>query len=224
MRAAALTLLALVLAAPAASGQVRDLVGVQFQAHVVSVVDGDTLDAIPAGETRAIRIRLEGVDAPERGEPFSDAARRLVRTLLFDQRARLEGRDVDRYGRLVARVSLAGSDTSVALVAAGLACHYTQYSTDSRLAEAERQAQRLGNGFWAAGVEKPRCTRAAGTTTRGRAPARRAQGPFHGNTDNRVYHAATCRNFNCRNCTRVFRSRAEAEAAGYKPAGDCLTR
>ena len=141
------------------AAQVRELVGARFDARVTSVIDGDTVDLIPAGEKRTIRVRLEGMDAPERGEPFNDAARRLTRVLVFDQRVRVEGRDVDRYGRLVARVIASGKDVSVELIRSGLACHYTRYSSDPLLAKSQAQAQGEGQGFWARSAAKPRCTR-----------------------------------------------------------------
>jgi endonuclease YncB( thermonuclease family) len=207
--------------ASAVSAQVRDLVGVAFDAHVVSIVDGDTVDVVLEGQTRRVRIRLEGIDAPERGEPFSTAAARSARVLLFDQRARVEGRDVDRYGRLVARISARGTDASVELITAGLACHYTQYSSDARLASAEAEARRAGRGLWAAGAARPDCATASGPSA-----APRASGPpettFHGNVVSHVYHAPSCRNYNCRNCTRTFQSETEAHASGFRPAGDCL--
>lgn len=37
-----------------------------------------------------------------------------------------------------------------------------------------------------------------------------------------VFHAPTCKNYNCRNCSVAFATGADAEAAGFKPAGDCL--
>ncbi len=207
------------------AAQIRDLVGVGFEAHVVGVVDGDTVDAIPTGEKRAIRIRLEGVDAPERGESFSDSARTFARVLLFDQRVKVEGRDVDRYGRLVARVVAAGKDASVELVKAGLACHYTNYSSDPFLARAQTDARLNGRGFWAARVVKPRCVGAGvATATPPESVARPAEGAFHANTSSHVYHAPSCRNYNCRSCTRVFRSEKDARAAGFRPAADCLRR
>jgi endonuclease YncB( thermonuclease family) len=52
--------------------------------------------------------------------------------------ATVEGRDVDRYGRLVARVSVRGDDAGTALLLAGLACHFTAYSSDVALANATR--------------------------------------------------------------------------------------
>lgn len=203
--------------------QVRELVGATFEGRVVSVIDGDTVDVVPAGERRAIRVRLDGVDAPERGEPFGDAATRSARVLLFDQVARVEGRDVDAYGRLVARVLVRGRDASVELVRAGLACHYTRSASDAVLARAEAEARQAGRGFWMPGASRPRCAAATATPLR-QSGRDTSAAVFHGNTSSRVYHAPWCRNYNCRNCTRVFRSEAEARAAGFRPAGDCLRR
>lgn len=204
------------------SGQVRQPGAGAFEARVVAVIDGDTIDVLRAGSTRATRIRIEGIDAPERGEPFSDAARRFTRTLLFDKRATVHGRERDRYGRLVARVSVDGNDAGVEIVKAGLACHYVQYSSDTGLAAAEGQARTRGRGFWAVNASRPQCARSPRT-----APVTRTgstEAVFHGNTSSRVYHAPSCRNYNCQQCTRVFTSEADAQGAGFRPAGDCLRR
>lgn len=205
------------------------------------VADGDTIEARLPGEPRPIRIRLEGIDAPEQGEPFAAEALRQLRTLLFDRAVHIVGRDVDRYHRLVARVVTEEGDASAALVRAGLACH--AYAYDEALALEERRAREAGAGFWGAAV-KPRCvTRTAfsaraGRDTAGgalppapreprgsplvRDPAPSAAVVFRGNVRSRVYHAPGCSNYTCRNCTRVFRSHEEAKAAGFRPAGDCL--
>lgn len=221
----------------AAATHRQDLVGKPFDAVVVRVADGDTLDATPVGEARPVRIRLEGVDAPELGEVFSRDAQNFLRTLVFDRRVRVEGRELDRYGRLVARVFGPGGDVSLELLRAGLACH--AYAPDARLAREESDARRRGVGFWAAET-KPRCVErtslgtprsgaATARTSRNRAAARSAPrdaaavaAGFRGNTRSGLYHASTCPNANCRNCTRLFTTEAEARAAGFKPAGDCL--
>jgi micrococcal nuclease len=203
----------------------RDLVGIRFNARVISVSDGDTVDAIPEGEARAVRVRLDGVDAPERGEPFSQQARSFIRVLLFEQTAQAAGRDVDRYGRLVARLNVAGKDTSLEVVRAGLACHYTDYSADPLLARAEIEARNAGRGFWAKGAQRPACATREGVALGARASRQRdrpASTGFNANTASGVYHASWCRNFRCRNCTRSFAAEAEAKAAGFHPAGDCL--
>jgi hypothetical protein len=98
------------------------------------------------------------------------------------------------------------------MLSAGLACHFTRYSNDASLATAEAAAQRSGAGFWAPGATKPACTRQQRTVA----------GPFRGNSQSRVYHAPTCPNYTCRNCTQVFQTESAAREAGFRPAGDCL--
>jgi endonuclease YncB( thermonuclease family) len=218
------------------------LVGRSFDGRVVLVADGDTLELVPAGESHPVRVRLEGVDAPEVNEAFGRDATMYTRRLLDQRRVRVEGRDVDSYGRLVARVSVAGRDASRALLEAGLACHFTRFANDPVLAAAERQARSSKQGFWLPTAEKPQCTGLApraGPVVRG--PAGRAAPPsgsgatvssekvssekaFRGNVNSRLFHAASCPNANCRNCTRFFSTEAEARAAGFTPAGDCLRR
>jgi endonuclease YncB( thermonuclease family) len=211
---------------------VERLVGTHFEARVIRVADGDTIELIPVGQTRAIRIRFLGVDAPEVGEVFSREATALVRTLLLNQRVDVNGQDVDRYGRLVARVSIGSRDASLELVKAGLACY--RFAADSGLAVAEAQARASGAGFWASTAAKPQCVALAanhraggaasqvpGAAATRQAPRREAGAAFHGNVSTHLYHTAACPNFNCRNCTRVFSTEAEAQAAGFKPAGDC---
>jgi endonuclease YncB( thermonuclease family) len=231
---AAPLLLALLLVG--AQAEVGRLVGTHFEARVVRIADGDTIELIPVGQTRAIRIRFEGVDAPETGEVFSREAQALIRSLLLNQHVGVDGHDVDRYGRLVARVSAGGKDASLELIKAGLACH--RFAPDSGLAAAEAQARASGSGFWAATATKPQCvalsaqgrrmsvpprSSAPGTANPGRAAAapRPTTGTLHGNVSSHVYHTAACANFTCRNCTRVFTSETEAQAAGFSPAGDC---
>jgi endonuclease YncB( thermonuclease family) len=225
----------------------QDRVGRPFDARVVVVADGDTLELIPSGESQPIRIRLEGIDAPELSEAFGREATAYTRRLLNQQRVRVEGRDVDSYGRLVARVTVGGRDASRALLEAGLACHFTRFANDSVLATAERQARAARQGFWSPAAAKPQCTglaTPAGTGTRssasrdagtGSAPpadtkptardnVRPKTTAFRGNVNSRLYHAPSCPNATCRNCTRLFSTEAEARAAGFTPAGDCLRR
>ena len=200
----------------------RDLVGKTFPATVVGVVDGDTIDVLRPGTRQNVRIRLDGIDCPESGEPFSRQALNLTRVLAFDQAVIVEGKDVDRYGRLVARIKLGSKDVSVELVSAGLACHYRKYSSDPVLARAEADATSSGRGFWAAGARQPACVaREAGNAAKHQI-ASATDGPFVGNVQSHIYHAPSCRNANCKNCTRPFINRAEAEAAGFRPAGDCV--
>ena len=65
------------------------------------------------------------------------------------------------YDRLVARIVLEGKDSSIELIQAGLACHFTRFVNDPLLAQAQLSARAAGRGFWAAGAAKPACVKFA---------------------------------------------------------------
>lgn len=208
--------------------QAHALVGRTIDALVVRIADGDTLEVVPTGQRARVRVRLEGVDAPELGEVFSREAQAFLRRLLFDQHVRVVGRDLDRYDRLVARIEVGGRDASRALLEAGLACQ--RFAVDAVLAAAEAQARSAGRGFWAAAATKPQCVARAASAPLPPAPAVEPSPPrspttrtdvVRGNVSSKLYHRSSCPNFRCRNCTRVFASEAEARRAGFQPAGDC---
>ena len=101
-------LLALAVCAPACTTSLdaqgpANLLNRQVSARVVAVLDGDTVDVVIPPNRRE-RVRLHGADTPEMQEPFNNAARNRTRVLLFERDVTLHGRDVDTYGRLVARV------------------------------------------------------------------------------------------------------------------------
>ena len=146
---------AVIAAAAPASAQPRHLVGKTFDAIVVRVADGDSIEILPQADRPRLRVRLEGVDAPELGEVFSRDAQRFLRRLVLDRRVTVSGRDVDRYGRLVARVTVAGQDASLELLKVGLACQ--RFATDPVLAAAESRARTAGVGFWAPTASRPQC-------------------------------------------------------------------
>ena len=161
--------IATLFASAASSAQSRPellrLLGQTLSGTIVSVADGDTVRArLVSGPT--IRVRLEGIDAPERGEPFSTQSRNATRVMLFNKKVQLKATDVDRYDRLVARIALDGKDSSIELVKAGLACHFTRFVNDPLLAQAQLSARTAGRGFWAAGAAKPGCVKF--TDARGR--------------------------------------------------------
>ena len=133
-----------------------DLVNRRFVAEVTHVADGDTVEILipPA---RKVRVRLHGVDTPEFNEPFNARARTFTRVLMFGRSVTLVGKDVDRYGRLVARVTVDDMDASESIIAAGLGCTFRQYARDSALDAAQESARRSQRGFWAGNMARPAC-------------------------------------------------------------------
>jgi endonuclease YncB( thermonuclease family) len=121
-----------------------------------SVVDGDTI------EVHGRRIRLHGIDAPERGQTCerdgrayrcgTEAARALDR-LIGDRPVVCEVRDVDRYRRLVAMCRVGGMDLDAAMVREGWALAYRRYSM--AYVDEEDAARHERRGMWAGTFTPP---------------------------------------------------------------------
>jgi endonuclease YncB( thermonuclease family) len=200
-----------------------DLVNKRIAARVVAVVDGDTVDiVIPPG--RRLRVRLHGVDTPESGQPFGQEARIFTRVLMFGRDVEVAGKDVDVYDRLVARIAVDKGDASETIIAAGLGCTFRRYVSDAALDAAQDRARTARLGFWAAGARQPPCVAREANAKSTSKPRNRVTGGVVANVNSKVYHLQTCPNANCKSCTRRFDNHADAEAAGFRPARDCIDR
>lgn len=141
--AAALLLLAIALGAvPAAADQILQ--------ESARVVDGDTL------ELDGTRIRLWGIDAPERSQTCrlaaqawrcGEAAAEALSRLLEGRAVRCEPRGRDRYSRMVAVCMVAGRDIAAAMVRDGWALNYERYSDGAYRAD-QQAARAARNGLW----------------------------------------------------------------------------
>lgn len=118
-------------------------------ASVIRVRDGDSLLVRAAG--RDIEVRLADVDAPERGQPHADQARKALIDLLQRRNVAVEVLDTDAYRRKVARVRRLpdGLDINAEVVRAGNAWVYRRYVRDQSLLVLEQAARDRGEGLWA---------------------------------------------------------------------------
>lgn len=121
----------------------------QLRGKVVAVADGDTLTLLGAGNVQT-RVRLSGIDAPERGQPFSQRARQELSGLVFGKVVEIEDLGQDRYGRTIGRVFFDGIDVGQRLVEQGLAWHYKRYDDSEALSRAEEAARAARKGLWQA--------------------------------------------------------------------------
>ena len=196
------------------------------------VIDGDTVAV--GGET----IRLHGIDAPEIGQQCVVASGRqadcgaIARDALRDRigagRVTCEGRERDRYDRLVARCAVGGEDLGRFMVAEGFAVAYRRYSDD--YVSAEAQAVAASRGFWAGGpLMAPEAFRAQARAAAAEAPdlVRSSQGGcvIAGNVsgNGRIYHLPGQRDYDAVRIDpsrgeRWFCTEAEARAAGWRAA------
>src|SRR5215467_4060854 len=76
----------------------------QFTGKVVGIADGDTISVLREG--KAVKVRLHGVDTPEKAQAFGTQARKFTGELVFKQTVTVAIWSTDRYGRLVGEVLL----------------------------------------------------------------------------------------------------------------------
>lgn len=118
-----------------------------FTGLVVGIADGDTITVLHEG--RQERVRLNGIDAPEKRQAFGQKAKRFTADLAFGQTVTVREFGRDKYGRVIGDVVLPdGRVLNEELVRAGLAWWYCRYSHDARLAELEREAREARRGLW----------------------------------------------------------------------------
>lgn len=70
---------------------------------VVGVADGDTVTILD-DLNRQYKVRLSGIDAPEKGQPYGQRSKQTLSECAFGRSASVEGNKLDRYGRLVGKV------------------------------------------------------------------------------------------------------------------------
>ena len=153
------TLLALActwtLAQPASLGELTG--------RVVGVTDGDTIKVLDANNT-SHKIRLSGIDAPERAQPFGRVSTEHLKDMVAGQEVRVELLKYDRYGRLIGNVWVQPRDcprcgktlfVNHAMVLNGMAWWYRYYAEEQseqdqgRFESAEREALARKRGLWA---------------------------------------------------------------------------
>ncbi len=96
------------------------------------------------------RIRLHGIDCPEKRQAFGKRAKQFTSTLVFGRTATVQVMDRDRYGRTVGEVLLPdGRSLNRELVRAGFAWMYRRYTNDQSLSDLEEEARVAQRGLWA---------------------------------------------------------------------------
>jgi endonuclease YncB( thermonuclease family) len=132
-----------------ATGSYADI----LQGRVVSVADGDTVTVLDDANSQH-KIRLMGIDAPEKAQPFGSQSKLSLSSLVFDKQVTVEYSKLDRYGRLVGKIVVDGMDTCLEQIKRGMAWHYKQYEKEQIAADrllyarAEDQARIEKRGLW----------------------------------------------------------------------------
>jgi endonuclease YncB( thermonuclease family) len=123
-----------------------------WRGRVVDVIDGDTLTVEPIEGGDRVRIRLHGIDAPERKQPFGETARDYATKITLYKQATVRPQNRDRYGRIVAVMEIDGSGVlQEVLIDSGMAWVYPRYCRGGDCGAWEsrqRKARKQSIGLW----------------------------------------------------------------------------
>jgi endonuclease YncB( thermonuclease family) len=212
-----------------------------LEGKVVAIADGDTITILDTAN-RQHRIRLTGIDAPESRQAFGNVSKQNLSRLIFGKLVIVEYSKLDRYGRVVGKVTLDGKDICLEQIRDGLAWHFKRYEAEQDLrdrrsyGQAERVAREQTRGLWKDASPTPpwdyRAGRATSVNQTGPLAAVGPQesaarqsiaGPIRGNRRSMIFHWPTCPNYNdVSPHNRVFfPSPKAAEEAGYRAARNC---
>ncbi|MDM0021886.1 thermonuclease family protein [Variovorax sp. J22R187] len=132
---------------------------------VVGVSDGDTLKARcgQPGSYEEVKVRLNGIDAPEKRQPFGVRSKQAMSDMVYMKDVDLDCPKTDRYGRSVCKVMVTPAsaprgpktlDAGLAMVTVGMAWWYQAYSREQTAQErgqyefAETEAKAKHAGLW----------------------------------------------------------------------------
>jgi len=127
----------------------RHLIKISFNAKVIRILDGDTMEVLYKG--KPVKIRLAHIDAPEhkKKQAFGVQAKKALSNLCFRQIVIVHSEKLDRYGRLIALViNNKKQIVNQEMVKLGMAWHFKKYSNDNQYAQLEIQARKQKKGLW----------------------------------------------------------------------------
>lgn len=138
----------LILALVPAASYADQLVG-----KVIKITDGDTVNVL-TNDNHTHKIRLSGIDAPEKKQAFGNRSKQALAELIDGKTVSVEFNKLDRYKRVVGKITFNGLDVNLRQIKLGLAWHYKKYEKEqdvddrSIYANAEYIAQRDKVGLW----------------------------------------------------------------------------
>ena len=124
------------------------VVAADFTGKVVGVTDGDTITVLHNG--RSEKIRLNGIDCPEKAQAYGHKAKEAASVLVFGKQVTIATHGQDKYGRTIGDVLLAdGTNVNHRLVQEGMCWWYRKYAPgDTTLERLETEARNAKRGLW----------------------------------------------------------------------------
>lgn len=119
-----------------------------IKGRVVKIADGDTFTLL-VDEHEQIKVRLDGIDAPEKGQSYGTRAKEYLSNMIWGQPVTVYVKGKDRYGRSIGKVSTPTiKDVNLEMIKGGFAWQYRDYNKDKTYSAAEEQARSTRKGLW----------------------------------------------------------------------------
>ena len=125
-----------------------------FPGKVVGITDGDTVKILRTDNHIQVKIRLAGIDTPEKKQAYGQKAKKFTASLISNRVVEVKPITKDRYGRTVGYIYCDGEDVNLEIVRNGYAWVYRKYApkpkskADTYFA-GENQARKRKLGLWA---------------------------------------------------------------------------
>lgn len=119
----------------------------QIKGKVVKVSDGDTFTILTSNKEQ-IKIRLYGIDAPERKQDFGEMAKQHLANLCAGKDVFIDDKGKDKYNRVLGIVFVDSINVNESLLINGLAWHYKFFSKSARYAALEKEACEKKSNVW----------------------------------------------------------------------------
>ena len=113
------------------------------------VMDGDTVVVVREGQREPVKLRIEGIDAPESCQSGGSEAREAMMVLALRKPVQVSDRGQDSYGRQIGRLSVDGVDLGAEMVRSGQAWAYSFRTGKGPYAALQRQAEKQKKGIFA---------------------------------------------------------------------------
>ena len=119
----------------------------EFTAKVIAVLDGDTV--LVKRAKGLVKIRLVGIDAPEKAQTFGESSKRSLSDMVMGKQVNIKSQAIDKYGRMVASINVNGLDVNAEQLRRGMAWENSNFHSDKKLLALQEEAKQATRGLWA---------------------------------------------------------------------------
>lgn len=117
-----------------------------LKGKIVKVSDGDTVILLDSDNTQH-KIRLDGIDAPEKGQAYGNKATDYLANLIAGKKVKVEYQKIDQYRRILGTIYYDEMNINNEMVRAGYAWRY-YYNKNKHLLELQNEAKGAKRGLW----------------------------------------------------------------------------